>query len=578
MTATGKATRYPRTFGLPWVSEVPQQAARVGLSGSLLLLERDPALEVAGTFAMQRGGNSQSVCQADWRVEGIAPNPVLAEHFKNGVLPSGQVFFAAGAVEVPVSFLLSPGADPPTELAGQVVLENLVNCEIAAGRGVLPLSIAAAVITDDAVVGLEVSFTVLEPVKPAPVLNTKVPPENLDQYLWGPYPTLTTVAATPSNLQDKLTNAAAGQLIELADGTYNGNYTSSKNGTAANPIVIRAKNLNKALFSPDGMITVSGDWTAVDGMKFTGPTITRVKLDGNHNRCTRCEFSGAGWQNETKCISFSGDWVHIDRNDMHDCQSGFCRWNDCFRPWIERNWIHHCEASGSGAPAGAEHNEMIQIGQSSSDHATEVYAVVEYNLLEDFGDLIDVELFSVKSSRGVYYRNTLRNNGISGYTKRCQLQNRGGENNQYIANTLVGHQIQLCARGQRVWSNKVSGAGNGISLSGGTIAVPPGGSPGDSNMAQLIDCQLADNDCQKIYLSDNSFAPARPKLGPDQTVFSQNQPNYINGVEVHDKSKMTVGEYDNGTTYFNRNTAFVLETPKALAASEVGNNYPEPAP
>jgi hypothetical protein len=169
MTATGKATRYPRTFGLRWVGEVPQQAARVGLSGSLLLLERDPVLEVAGTFTVQRGGNSQSICQADWRVEGVLPNPVLAEHFQGGLLPSGQVFFAAGAVEVPVSFLLSPGAEPPTELAGQVVLENLVNCELAAGRGELPLSIAADVIGLEAVVSLEVPFTEMDPEAEAPV-------------------------------------------------------------------------------------------------------------------------------------------------------------------------------------------------------------------------------------------------------------------------------------------------------------------------------------------------------------------------------------------------------------------------
>ena len=168
MTATGKAVQYPRTFGLPWVPSGPRETAHVGLSGTLRL-DRDPVEVVAGAFLVQRGGASATVCQVDWRVEGITADPVLPAHFVGGVLPSGQAFFAAGVVEVPVSLLLSPGADPARESYGRVLLDNPINCELAAGRGELPLSIVAEPIDPgDAIVSLNVSFSIIDPEEDGP--------------------------------------------------------------------------------------------------------------------------------------------------------------------------------------------------------------------------------------------------------------------------------------------------------------------------------------------------------------------------------------------------------------------------
>jgi hypothetical protein len=156
--------RFGRSYGLPWQSGAPVKPSVVALvADAPLRLDRDPVAEVAGSFRILRAENSTSVCQVDWRVEGLTTDPVLPAHFVGGALPSGTAFFAAGVLEVAASVLLSPGADPARESYGRVVLENPVNCEVAPGSPTLDLSIVSEPISGlDAVVSLDVPFSVLE--------------------------------------------------------------------------------------------------------------------------------------------------------------------------------------------------------------------------------------------------------------------------------------------------------------------------------------------------------------------------------------------------------------------------------
>jgi hypothetical protein len=164
MSATGKSVQFPRSFGRPWVPGVGGPASAVGISApEPLVLERDPSLEVPGNFVIQRGGNSSTVCQVGWRVEGLTTDPVLPEHFTGGALPSGIAFFGAGVVEVSAAFLVSPGLDPARESRGRVLLENPLNCTLAAGRTEIPLSLLPnEIVIGDAIVSLDVGFSVIE--------------------------------------------------------------------------------------------------------------------------------------------------------------------------------------------------------------------------------------------------------------------------------------------------------------------------------------------------------------------------------------------------------------------------------
>lgn len=156
--------RFGRCYGIPWQSGAPVVPARVALSSTAgFQLDRDPVLEVTGQFAVERTRNSTSVCQADWRVEPSGSDPVTPDLFKGGVLPSGTVHFAAGEVQAPASFLLSPGLDPPRDSTARVVLENPLNCILDDSRSELPLTVLAAPIVAEAVVGLDVPFSELDP-------------------------------------------------------------------------------------------------------------------------------------------------------------------------------------------------------------------------------------------------------------------------------------------------------------------------------------------------------------------------------------------------------------------------------
>jgi chitinase len=163
VTATGKATRYPRSFGVTWRDGLPGLPVVVGLTGELGLLVRMPDEAVSATFQVQRTGATGPTCSVDWRVEGTGSSPVTADYFAGGVLPEGVASFAPTATEFPATFILTAGAAPPSPLTGRVVLFDSEGCRLAPGHSELAFSIAAGVITTEAVVGLDVPFTTLDP-------------------------------------------------------------------------------------------------------------------------------------------------------------------------------------------------------------------------------------------------------------------------------------------------------------------------------------------------------------------------------------------------------------------------------
>ena len=175
MTATGKASRFPRSFGALWRDGLPGLPVVVGLSGTLGELERDPDEVVSASFEIVRTGYTSPSCSVDWRVEGTGGNPAQPEHFSGGVYPEGVAAFAPTATVVPGTISLSVGAAPPTALTGRVVLFDPDKCRIAEGHAELPFSIAAGAVTvGDAIVTLVVPFDVLDPeaLEPPPPLLT----------------------------------------------------------------------------------------------------------------------------------------------------------------------------------------------------------------------------------------------------------------------------------------------------------------------------------------------------------------------------------------------------------------------
>ena len=75
--------------------------------------------------------------------------------------------------------------------------------------------------------------------------------------------------ATAAQLQSALANAAPGDVITLANGTYPGPFTISRSGNAANPIFIRGASRNGAIIDSTGAtygFTVTGTFVTVENL------------------------------------------------------------------------------------------------------------------------------------------------------------------------------------------------------------------------------------------------------------------------------------------------------------------------
>src|SRR5688572_21089085 len=74
-----------------------------------------------------------------WRLEGTGPNPLTADLFAGGVLPSGTLTFAAFEVGRNASFSTTPGTLPATDLTGRLALFDPVDCKIDPALAAHPL-------------------------------------------------------------------------------------------------------------------------------------------------------------------------------------------------------------------------------------------------------------------------------------------------------------------------------------------------------------------------------------------------------------------------------------------------------
>ena len=147
--------------------------------------------------------------------------------------------------------------------------------------------------------------------------------------------------------------AQAGDHIICKGGTYKiSTYTDkkltvrmNKVGTEANPIVIRCADGEKPVFDfeqqlidcnrntqnvGDRGILLTGDYHIIYGIHIMHAADNAIKLEGNHNRIERCEFSynldsgiqlGFGHHFDQSGFGSNNDGSHCAYNDIIDCDS-----------------------------------------------------------------------------------------------------------------------------------------------------------------------------------------------------------------------------------------------------------------
>ena len=236
-----------------------------------------------------------------------------------------------------------------------------------------------------------------------------------------PAPLRTINVSSVSGLQTAINNAAPGDEIVVANNTYSLSQfvnVSSKNGTASNPIVIRAASVLGVTLGGTGAFNVTdSSYIIIRGFRFTGNTGSLgnsykqgLTLNNSSNcRVTRNYFQMAdSGKAYWTLITGSGNDHRIDHNEYANKPTEGCflvvygpSGAVSLRTRIDHNYFHHQTF------AGANGGEVMRLGDSGRQNF-DAFQLVEDNLFEN--NTGDVEVISNKSSSNTIRYNTLRGN------------------------------------------------------------------------------------------------------------------------------------------------------------------------
>ena len=202
-----------------------------------------------------------------------------------------------------------------------------------------------------------------------------------------------------------------GDTITMANGTWtNQNITFNDAGTASKPITLRAQTPGRVLLNGTSKISIGGDYTTVDGLRFQDGTLTSGNIialssSSSFSRVTNCALI------DYDAASTTGyHWFHVD--GMHNrVDHNFFKGHvndgvtleifpavDSYHQIDHNQFVDRPTGSGNGF-------ETIRLGLSSIQ-TRQAHATVESNLFERCDG--ELEIISVKSSENILRNNTIR--------------------------------------------------------------------------------------------------------------------------------------------------------------------------
>jgi len=217
-----------------------------------------------------------------------------------------------------------------------------------------------------------------------------------------------TTVSTLSALQTAINNASPGAVIILANGAYTAStdITINKQGTAAQPITIRAQSNGGAEIAGAAGFSIVSPAThiIIQGFKFTHSASQATMASGtSFCRWTRCLFQTPG---EGEDLLINGNDHEVDYNTFQhkNALGRFIAVRGTGSQIAQRIHIHHNyfldqqPQTGNGA-------ETLQFGLSGYSLSNS-NSIVEYNLFEQCEG--ENELISVKASQLTIRYNTIR--------------------------------------------------------------------------------------------------------------------------------------------------------------------------
>ena len=234
------------------------------------------------------------------------------------------------------------------------------------------------------------------------------------------------VVSTNSELQNAISNAQAGTIIELADGTWNDVQISiNVNATESQPCIIKAQNPGSVFFEGRANISIGGSYIIFEGIIFQNASglissSSRIEpviefRDTSNNDCVNCivrnikidSYNGTSAQEEDvfKWIIIYGEYNEVSYSSFIGKNGVGSIINDNHNNSTpDYSKIHHNYFADripvNNDVNGLNDQDAIRIGVSTtslSDSFTEVYD----NFFNNWSG--EVEIISNKSGSNKYY-------------------------------------------------------------------------------------------------------------------------------------------------------------------------------
>ena len=354
-----------------------------------------------------------------------------------------------------------------------------------------------------------------------------------------------------TELQNAISNATSGTVIELADGTWTDVQISiNVNATDAQPCIIKAQNPGNVFFEGRANVSIGGSYVIFEGVIFQNAfglisSSDRIEpviefRDTSNNDCVNCivrnikidSYNGTSAQEEDifKWIIIYGEYNEVSYSSFIGKNGVGSIINDNHNNSTpDYSKIHH-NYFADRVPVnndinGLNDQDAIRIGVSTtslSDSFTEVYD----NFFNNWSG--EVEIISNKCGSNKYYNNTFRD-----YQGILTLRHGNGTevyNNYFFAeNNEFSGGIRVIGEDHKIYNNYIEGVnhrkpgGAGSSATGG-INVMNGIVNSELNQYyQVKNVQIVNNtlvDCDLAIRIGTSLSGAT--LAPENLIIANN--------------------------------------------------------
>jgi hypothetical protein len=361
-------------------------------------------------------------------------------------------------------------------------------------------------------------------------------PINSDTSAYNKPTTYDEVASSIVDLNNKISDASAGDVIALADGTYT-NVDLSIN---TDGVIVVAENSGSVYIEGSSTIELTGNNIIFEGFTFQNgqPNDTKgaIIVSGDHNRVTNCkidDFNDTDLNTNYKWVSFNNDATygkvdHCTFSGKKTEGSLLVVWRDSTEP--QNHHIFRNIFSDLQYVAEEDINndgngwEAMRIGTSRESQSSS-FTTVEYNYFFDING--EIEIISNKSGNNTYRYNTFESN--EGLLTLRHGNNCIVDSNYFLIDNTRGGGIRIIDEGHIITNNYIEGVKTTSSARGAITLSSSEINPALSGYWEVSDVTIANNTIINSSQSLHYGASKKDNAPKSATIENNLIRNNING-------------------------------------------------